>query len=286
MKSLEKIFRIIELVTDNREMKLQEIADDLGLYKSTAHRLAAELCRYGFLLKNEMTKSYQLGMKFVDISSHIIDNMDIREVARRGIKELNDATGETIHLAVLVDRQVIYVDKKESAHAIRMYSQIGKVAPLYCTGVGKAVLAFQPAEVIDELLGGVDFRRFTPNTIVTRKDLMRELAAIRKNGFAFDREEHELHVGCIAAPVRDNTGSVVASVSITAVLYQLKLEKVAAHKELLLSVCAEISRGLGYREGSGNGERKVQRRDPPPAFRRERSLTSSSAKGKGNRKSH
>ena len=283
MKSLEKVFRIIDLVEDNKEMKLQEIADELGLYKSTAHRLVAELCKNGFLRKNESTKSYQLGMKFVDLSSHIIDNMDIREVATRGIKRLNDVTGETIHLALLVDNQVIYVDKKESAHAIRMYSQIGKVAPIYCTGVGKAVLAFQPAETIEKLLDGVHFQRFTPNTIVTRKELVRELATIRRNGFDFDREEHELHVGCIAGPVRDNTASVVASVSVTAVLYQLKWERLVAYRDLLLSVCKEISTGLGYRESMGDGARAAPRRDRALALRDGRSPRSTSGKGKGRR---
>jgi len=248
MKSLQKAFRIIELLKETREMRIQEIADSLGFYKSTAHRLATELCRSEYLVKDEVTKSYQLGMKFVDISSHIIDNMDISEVAKRGIQELNRVTRETVHLALLVDKQVVYVDKRESAHAIRMYSQIGKVAPIYCTGVGKAILAFQSAEVIDEILGSQRLRKFTPNTIITRKALVRELATIRKKGFAVDREEHELHVGCIAAPVRDHTRNVVASVSITSVLYQFELENLLAHKDFLLDVCEAISKGLGYRE--------------------------------------
>lgn len=263
---------MIELLKDNKEMRLQEISDYLGLNKSTAHRLAAELCKNGFLQKNEMTKLYQLGMKFVEVSSHIIDNMDIRELAKRGIKELNDVTKETIHLAVLVDKQVIYVDKMESAHAIRMYSRIGKVAPLYCTGVGKAILAFQSTEMIDHLLDSVNFQKFTPNTIVSRKDLMRELATIRKNGFAFDREEHELHVGCIAAPVRDNAMNVIASVSITSVLYQLKLENLVAYKDLLISVCAEISKGLGYKESIGNGVEETPRRFPPNGLSAKKAL--------------
>ena len=252
-KSLQRIFQIIDLLKAHRELRLQEIADALGLCKSTAHRLTFQLCRSGYLSKNSETKTYQLGMKFLDISSHIIDNLDIRELAKPGIRRLNELTQETIHLALLMDRQVIYVDKQESPRAIRMYSQIGKVAPLYCTGVGKAVLAFQAPEKIDELLESVELQRFTANTLTDRESLLRELASIRRNGFAMDREEHELHVGCIAAPVRDYTQEVIGSISITAVLHQMKTEALVKHKDLLMDVCMEISQGLGFRGGAKNG---------------------------------
>jgi DNA-binding IclR family transcriptional regulator len=275
MKLLQKVFQIIELLKSNKEMKLQEIVDELGMHKSTAHRLTAELCANGYLQKNAGTKTYQLGMKFLDISSHIIDRMDIREIAKQGIKELNAITKETIHLAVLADKQVIYTDKRESVHAIRMYSQIGKVAPFYCTGVGKIILAFQPAEVIDELLSSFRFQKHTPNTIVTRKALMKELAEIRKNGFGFDREEHELHVGCIAAPVRDHTRNVVASISVTAVLYEMSMEKLAGFKDLLLATCADISGELGYREGLDDKGR-VPGKNPSSRVRKARPAAGSS----------
>ena len=143
MKSLEKVFRIIELLEKNQEMKLQDIANELSMYKSTVHRIVSELCEYNYLERHEETKKYKLGLKFVDISSHVIDNMDIRELAKKSIEELNVITKETIHLAMFIDNQAVYIDKKESTHAIRMYSKIGKVAPLYCTGVGKAIVAFQ-----------------------------------------------------------------------------------------------------------------------------------------------
>lgn len=248
MKSLQKVFRILDLLRDRREMRLQEIADSLRLQKSTTHRLAAELCAEGYLHKNPETKTYALGMKFLDISSFIIDNMDIRALAKPGIRNLNEVTRETVHLAMLVDRQVIYVDKEESARAVRMYSQIGKVAPLYCTGVGKAILAFQSSEMTEELLSRVRLLRYTPNTIVDRKAMARELAMIRRRGFALDNEEHEPDVGCIAAPLWDHSQRVIASISITAVLHRhANIEQLLQYKELLLETCAEISRLLGFR---------------------------------------
>ncbi len=254
MKSLQRVFRIVDLLRDRREIRLQEIADSLRLQKSTAYRLTTELCAEGYLHKSPETKTYTLGMKFVDISSTIIDNMDIRALAKPGIRNLNGVTQETVHLAVLVDRQVIYVDKEESPRAVRMYSQIGKVAPLYCTGVGKAVLAFQPPEMVEDLLARVRFSRYTPNTIVDRQALARELAVIRKRGFALDNEEHEPNVGCIAAPLWDHSQRVIASISITAVLHRyVRIERLLEYKELLVDTCDEISRKLGFRREAQEG---------------------------------
>jgi DNA-binding IclR family transcriptional regulator len=149
---------------------------------------------------------------------------------------------------MLVDKQVIYVDKVESSHAIRMYSRIGKVAPLFCTGVGKAVLAFQSPEMIKEMLDGLAFRKYTQSTIVSREKLLRELASIRKNGYALDREEHEADVACLAVPLRDYTRKVIASVSITAILFQISMEKLLEYRGLLLEKGRQISENLGYRD--------------------------------------
>ena len=270
MKSLQKVFRIVDLLRDRREMRLQEIADSLGLQKSTAYRLAAELCAEGYLHKNTETKTYTLGVKFLDISSVIMDTMDIRTLAKPGIRNLNKVTRETVHLAMLVDRQVIYVDKEESAQTVRLYSQIGKVAPLYCTGVGKAILAFQPPEMTEDLLSRVRFSRYTANTIVDRKALAQELAAIRRRGFALDKEEHEPSVGCIAAPLWDHSQSVIASISITTVLHRhAHIEQLLRHKDLLIETCADISRKSGYRpqalkNGHANGQRRSSA-SPAPA---------------------
>jgi len=110
------------------------------------HRLISELCAYNYVERDNITKKYRLGLKFLDIASYVISNLDIREAAREGIEEINNITKETVHLAILLDDKAIYIDKKESHHSIRMYSQIGKSAPLYCTGVGKAILAYQPTE--------------------------------------------------------------------------------------------------------------------------------------------
>lgn len=248
MNSLNKVFAIIELLKKNGELRLQDIADNLGLHKSTAHRLVSELCALNYLDKRSETKRYRLGLKFLDISSTIIGNLDIREQARQSIEELNALAQETIHLAMLLGNQVIYIDKKESPHSIRMYSQIGRGAPLYCTALGKVILAFQAPEIQKKLLDSITFSKCTDNTITSREELMRELDAIRKKDYATDNEEHEKNIGCIAAPIRDYTKRVVAAISITAILYRLGMKDLMKYKDILIEKCHEVSKKLGYKE--------------------------------------
>jgi len=248
VESLKKVFSVIDLLNRNKEMKLQEIANALEMYKSTVHRIVSILVANGYLDKDGETKKYKLGLKFVDVASHVIENLDIRAVACECIEELNSITKETVHLAMLLDNQAIYVDKKESTHAIRMYSQIGKIAPLYCTGVGKAILAFQPPDILNKLVDSISFHQYTPNTVKSRKQLLIELDSIRKDGYALDREEHEKNMICLAAPVRDYTKKVIASISITAVSPRMSIEELLSYKEIILEKGFEISRRLGYSE--------------------------------------
>jgi len=246
MSSIDKVFSIINILKNSGELKLQEIADKLSLHKSTAHRYVSELCRNNYLERDNETKTYRLGFNFLDIASYIIENLDIREKAKKSIEELNAVTRETIHLGLLLGDHAIYIEKKESLHSIRMYSQIGRVAPLHCTGVGKAILAFQPPEFLKKLLDSITFHKYTENTIITREQLLKEIDVINKNGYAVDNEEHEKNIGCIAAPIWDYTKRVVASVSITAILYRLEMESLIKYKPLILEKSYEISRRLGY----------------------------------------
>ncbi len=246
MNSLHKIFSIIELLKKHGEMKLQEIADQLSLYKSTVHRLVTELRAFNYLERNNETKKYRLGIKFLDISSVVIENLDIREKAKKYIEELNTITKETVHLALLLDGYAIYIEKRESPHSIRMYSQIGKVAPLHCTGVGKAILAFQSPEIMDRLLDSITYHKYTKNTRIDKQQLIKEIEKIRKMGYAVDNEEHENNIICIAAPIRDYTKKVNASISITTISYRMSMEDLLKYKDLLLEKSFEISRGLGY----------------------------------------
>lgn len=247
MELLDRIFKIIDLLKNNEGMRLQDISNDLDLHKSTTHRLLSELITYGYVKRNNETKKYSLSLKFLEIASHLIEGNELIVNAKDSIEKLNTITKENIHLAELVGDSVIYIDKKESPHSIRMYSQVGKSVPLYCTGVGKVILAFQPLDIRDRLISRINFIKYTNNTIADVESLLIELDKIVKDGFALDNQEHENNIACIAAPIRDYNGNVIASISITAILFRMNFDKLLDFKDLLLEESNNVSKKMKYK---------------------------------------
>jgi DNA-binding IclR family transcriptional regulator len=159
---------------------------------------------------------------------------------------LANATRETVHLAVLDQAEVIYLQKHESVYPAALYSRVGRKAPAYCTGVGKLLLAHLPETESTAVLQQAELRALTSNTITDRAVLEQELAQIRRQGYSVDNMEHEEGVYCIACPIRDHTGEVIAAVSITTTSLRLQLEKLMVHLPTLTATVDEISGELGY----------------------------------------
>jgi len=246
MKTLEKAFKIIELIEENDGLKFNDIIELTSFKKSTVHRFLSFLVKSKYIRKDRKTSNYELGIKFLGISSKVLSNLNIRDNAEQYLYELSKATGETVHLAMLIGEDVIYIDKKESNQAIRMISQIGKTARLYCTGVGKVIFAFQNKRFIEKELNEIDLKKYTDNTIVNREDFIQELKEIRKKGFSLDREENERGICCIAAPIRDHSGNVIASISISAVKIRMDIDGLLKYRDMILDRADLISRSLGY----------------------------------------
>ena len=248
MKSLDKVFKIIELLREDMELGLKDLSDKLDMNKSTTYRMLSSLAKYNYVEKNYETKKYKLSIKFVEIGNQVIQNLDIINISKRYIDELNNITKETIHLAILSKDKVMYIDKRESLRPIRLYSQIGRITPWHCTGVGKVILAFQSKEFIKKAVESIDFYKYTNNTITNEEDFLKELSKIEKQGYATDREEHSKNVGCIAAPIHDHSGRVMASVSVTFIFDIENLDKhLAEYKDLILKNSMLISQKLGYK---------------------------------------
>jgi IclR family transcriptional regulator, KDG regulon repressor len=203
------------------------------------------LAENNLVKRNNETKKYSLGIGFVPLAMNVLENLDTRTIADPYLRAINEETQETIHLAVLLNDQVIYVDKRESFHSIRMYSLVGKAAPIHCTGVGKAVLAFQPENLMNRIMDKCTFEPFTEHTITNRESLRKECEEIRQNGYALDREEHEKGIMCIAAPIRDHTDSVIAAMSITTIIQRSKIAELVGYKRSLTEKCNNISKELG-----------------------------------------
>lgn len=247
IKSYDKLFQILDYVKTNPNVKLQTLVEDLCMSKSTLHRIVMELVDYGVLLRDGRSRTYRLGPKLIDYGTAVIESFDIRHECAEAISELNRITLETVHLATFVDQKILYVDKRESPHNIRMYSMIGKEAPFYCTGVGKAIMAFQNIETIESVLKKRPLVAYTEHTIVDAGKLKQEFETIRREKVAFDREEHESGIICIASPIFNHMGEVFASISVTSITQRMSLARLESYKSVLITSTETISKNLGYK---------------------------------------
>jgi DNA-binding IclR family transcriptional regulator len=227
------------------ELGVSDVSRALDLKKATTHRLLASLLRRGLVAQDPVTRRYRLGIKLWELGVLATSQVDWVDRVKPYLRELAEATGETTHLAILNDGQVLYVDKVESSRSLRMPSQVGRRLPVHCTGVGKALVAFLPPDVFAATVSTVGLPAFTPNTITELRALQAELARVRERGYAVDHEEIEEGLVCIAAPIRDHTRHVVAAVSAAGPASRLRPETIPGHAQVVVETASRISEALG-----------------------------------------
>lgn len=250
--SVGKALQLLEVLgrlAGHDDIRLADIVRETGLQKPTAHRLLAELKARDFVEQDRDSGRYRLGRKLMLLSAQLYSGIDLRERARPHLKALAERTGVTANLAVRDGIEVVYIDKIEGRYAVQLRSFIGWRGPLYCTALGKAVLAFDGEEV-RQSLWRTEIRRLTPQTIADRPSLERELVQIRAQGFAVDEREHEPEVRCIAAPVFNHFGELVGAISVSGTVNQLTRPMVPEIGQLVRDRADQISRSLGH--GGGN----------------------------------
>jgi DNA-binding IclR family transcriptional regulator len=246
LSSVANAIRLTKAFSEQEyEMGISALASRLGLAKSTVHRLATTLVEYDMLEQNRETGKYRLGLAFFELGTLVRRKMDVTTEAQGEIHALADSSGETVQLAILDHLTVLYIRIRESRQAIRLSSGLGSRAPAHCTGVGKALLAFQPPEVVQQVIEN-GLKRYTENTIVEPEKLRAELASIRAKGYAIDDEEIEIGLRCVAAPIRDHSGRVVASISVAAPVQRMSKKQVQAAIPPVLAAAENISRRLGF----------------------------------------
>lgn len=243
---VDRVMDILELLPRlGPELGVSEISRALGLKKATTHRLLAALRRRGVVTQDPVSRRYRLGMKLWELGAVATSQVDWVDRVKPYLEHLTDVAGETTHLAVLSDGQVLYVDKVESSRSLRMPSQVGRRLPVHCTGIGKALIAFLPDEVLRGLVLRRGLPRFTTSTITDVVTLERELAEIRRLGYAIDHEEIEEGLVCIGAPVRDHTTHVVAAISIAGPSSRLGPASIARAARQVVEAANAISVALG-----------------------------------------
>ena len=221
-----------------------ELSCKLNLPKSTIYRILHSLKEEGFLIQDLKDNKYSLGLNFFELGSIVIGSMELHEKARPILRELVKATDETVHLTVLNGAEVIYIDKIESTQSFQMYSKLGRRAPAYCTGVGKALLAYLPEKDIDELFKDKKLIAYTKNTITDLDKLKEELKIIHQRGYAIDNEEINYGLKCVAAPIKNYTGKTIASISISGSPENFKQKGISS----IIKVAQKLSLSLGYND--------------------------------------
>ena len=247
LSSVAAAVRLLKAFSEQQtEIGISDLARKLGVAKSTVHRLAVTLCTDGMLEQNPDSGKYRLGISLFRLGSLVRRRMSVSNEARPLLRELREKVNETVHLAVLDGHEIMYVYNLESTQAIRMRSDVGVRKPAYCTAEGQAILAFQPPEVVDDIIrAGLAAR--TPQTVTDADKLKRVLEAVRQRGCAIEDEESELGMRCIAAPLRNDAGEVVAAIGLAGPVSRLSKKALATYLPHVIETAAAISARLGYR---------------------------------------
>lgn len=223
----------------------RELARRLSLSTSAAHRLVTTLAAHGFLTRVEDGR-YRLGLRLFELASLVPAGLELREVALPHLRQLCHFARETVHLAIRDGAEMVYIEKIEPNQTIRMYSRIGRRGPMHCTGVGKAVLAFEAESVVQSVIDQ-GLRRFTAHTITQAGLLRTELSHVREQGYALDHEEIEEGLRCVAAPVWTYPHTLAGAISVAGPAQRMTPANVQRLIPSVMDAAERISSEMGYR---------------------------------------
>ncbi len=246
--TLGKAMRLLELVANaEHPPRFSDVLVQSGEPRGTVHRQLSHLVEEG-LLETANDGTYRPGLRLLSLAARAWASADIRDIAAPVLARLHEETGETVHLGVIRGTDVIYLDKVESRQSVRMHSQIGRASPIYCTGVGKAALSLLAPDEATNRIAEMEFLRFTPHTLAGPEALEAELQVIRQAGHAFDREEHEEGIRCVAAPIR-LTGAEPAAISVAGPAYRVNQARLEEWAVPVMEAAARISSEATIRLG-------------------------------------
>ncbi len=246
VQSVDRALVVLEtLALHPKGLGVGDISEKTELHKSTAHRLLATLVDKGYVKQNKQN-NYQLTLKLFELGSKLVEELDVLEVARPYLNQILDAVNEVVHLVVLEDHAIVYVDKVEPDKTIRMHSRIGIRRALYCTAVGKAILSTMTDEEVEENWAQTDIKELTEYTITDLDEMKKELERIRAKGYATDEQENEIGVRCIAIPLLDYTQKAWGAISISGPVERMTDEAFEKIIPVLIPIGTQIRNELGY----------------------------------------
>jgi len=260
VQAIERGCRILDLLGKGKQSySIHDLFYELKLPKPTIHRILSTLNHFGYVVKEEASKEYRLGFRLVELGQAVLDQIDLRKEAEPFLSVLAGLVQETVHLVILDQGEIVYLDKVERVsdpRGLRMASRVGMRNYAHSCAVGKVLLAFLSDPERDEIFAQKGLPRLTKNTIVDIDKLKKHLARVRAQGYAVDDEENEQGIRCVAAPVRNDRGEVIAAISISGPSVRITKERIP--RELVTQVvktAAEVSRKIGFKSGI-SGERR------------------------------
>lgn len=244
---IDRAFDILELLAQEKEgLGVTEIGNRIGLHKSTVHRIVGAMAERGYIEKVPERSVYKIGLKFIEISSVYLNKVELKTEARPYLWELTTLMNLPTHLAILDGCDAVYIDKVDVVNSIRLYSQIGRRIPVYCSALGKSLISGLTEFELEQTISKCNFEKITDKTITTREELLNQIKKTRLVGWSVDDEEHDEGIRCIASPIYDYRGKVMAAVSIAGPSRIISRENDEQTGKLVSEAAMKISRRLGY----------------------------------------
>lgn len=260
VRVVDRTLDIIEaLARAPRGMPLNALSQAVDLHKATVYRLLQSLVGRHYVIKDEESGKYRLTMRLFDLGSQILGGFNLLGVVRPFLERISDQTHEVVHLAARDDTEIVYLYKEDpNSNVVQMGSRVGSRNPLYCTGLGKSILACLSDTELETVWNQSNIIVRTPHTILSLDDMRRELSEARRLGYAIDDEESEMGVRCVAAAIRDSYGTPFAAISIAAACQRMPPETIRRYGQMVTSATDSISRLFGYAEASRLGMGKQE----------------------------
>ena len=247
VQSIQRAFDILEVLATERDgMGVTQLGERLDLHKSTVHRLLNTMMSLGYIDKKPITGVYCLGMKFVELASLYLGSVELKAEANYYMREYLDRVGLPLQMAILSDGEALFIEKVEQANSIRIYAQIGRRVPIYCSSLGKALVFDYSDDEIEELYKGKKLEKYTEKTITSVKDLIAEINTAREQGWSYNRGEFESDVHGVAAPIYDYRGVIIAAIGAPFREIQLGERKPADIAVYICELAKTVSMRMGY----------------------------------------
>lgn len=248
VSSVTKVFSILTALSEQKEIGVTDLSTRLMMSKATTYRFLQTMKSLGFVSQEGEADKYSLTLKLFELSAKSLDYIDLIEIADKEMRRIGELTNETVHLGTFDEDAIIYVHKVDSTYNLRMYSRVGRRNPLYSTAIGKILLAWKSEDFVRKCLSAVVFLKNTENTLENIEQFLVELKTVRQKFYAEDNEEQEVGLRCIAVPIYDRLGAVIAGLSISFPTIRFDENKMDDYVNLIKIAGKNISEKMGFND--------------------------------------